>query len=77
MAEIMAHAGHLGPEATNCCAPDTGNMGTRSKFHSEALLRNLYRGFGTLWFSGATKELAATSSGRKNSIGICDDGEEW
>jgi hypothetical protein len=27
MAEVMAHAGHLGPEAMNCAAPDTGNMG--------------------------------------------------
>ncbi len=30
MAEIMAHAGRLGSEATNCSAPDTGNMGTWS-----------------------------------------------
>src|SRR3954453_807538 len=26
LAEIMGHAGHLAPEATNCAAPDTGNM---------------------------------------------------
>ena len=27
MAEVMAHAGHIGPEVMNCSAPDTGNMG--------------------------------------------------
>jgi len=27
MAEILAHAGHIGPEVVNCSAPDTGNMG--------------------------------------------------
>jgi hypothetical protein len=30
MAEVMAHAGHLGPEVMNCSAPDTGNMGMSS-----------------------------------------------
>lgn len=27
MAEILAHAGHMGSEVMNCSAPDTGNMG--------------------------------------------------
>jgi len=27
MAEVLAHAGHIGPEIMNCSAPDTGNMG--------------------------------------------------
>ena len=27
MAEVLAHAGHIGPEVMNCSAPDTGNMG--------------------------------------------------
>jgi hypothetical protein len=30
MAEILAYAGHIGSEAVNCSAPDTGNMG---EFH--------------------------------------------
>jgi len=27
MAEVLAHAGPIGPEVVNCSAPDTGNMG--------------------------------------------------
>lgn len=30
MAEILGRAGHMGPEAVNCSAPDTGNMGELS-----------------------------------------------
>jgi hypothetical protein len=31
MAEIMGHALYLAPQATNCAAPDTGNMGEYSE----------------------------------------------
>jgi len=31
MAEVLAHAGHIGPEVVNCSAPDTGNMGKRTE----------------------------------------------
>jgi len=41
MAEVLAHAGHIGPEVVNCSAPDTGNMGERIEsliFNSQGTL---------------------------------------
>ena len=32
IAEILAHAGHIGSEVMNCSAPDTGNMGVHDLF---------------------------------------------
>jgi acyl-CoA dehydrogenase len=32
MAEVLAHAGHIGPEVMNCSAPDTGNMEVLARY---------------------------------------------
>ncbi|KXN87886.1 Acyl-CoA dehydrogenase family member 10 [Leucoagaricus sp. SymC.cos] len=36
MAEVLAHAGHMGPEVVNCSAPDTGNMEVLARYGNEA-----------------------------------------
>lgn len=32
MAEMLGRGGHMAPEAVNCAAPDTGNMGVWSSY---------------------------------------------
>lgn len=50
MAEILAFGGHLGSEAVNCSAPDTGNMGEFSTcYYVEGLFMAGCRGFGKVW----------------------------
>ena len=48
MAEVLGRAGHIASEATNCAAPDTGNMGSftqiqqfrkAKELHAEVLAR--------------------------------------
>jgi hypothetical protein len=39
IAEILAHAGHIGPEVMNCSAPDTGNMGVHHIFARISILK--------------------------------------
>jgi len=51
MAEVMAHAGHIGPEAMNCSAPDTGNMGMSNPCTLRLIIEGFFRGVGSLRFS--------------------------
>jgi|SRR5882762_6971963 acyl-CoA dehydrogenase len=78
MAEILGRGGNIASEALNCSAPDTGNMGT--VVHAQAadtFPHVLFRGFGTVWNSRATEEMACPTFKWRDSFFICYDGEIW
>ncbi|MEY9941591.1 acyl-CoA dehydrogenase family protein [Streptacidiphilus sp. MAP5-3] len=68
LAEIMGRSAHLAPEATNCAAPDTGNMEVLTLFgteeHQEKYLRPLLDG--TIRSAFAMTEPAVASSDATN-----------
>ncbi|HEV8152210.1 MAG TPA: acyl-CoA dehydrogenase family protein, partial [Solirubrobacteraceae bacterium] len=79
LAEIMGHT-HIASEATNCSAPDTGNMEVLSQFGSpdqqERWLRPLLDGDIRSAFA-MTEPDVASSDATNISLRMERDGDEW
>ncbi|MEV0339252.1 acyl-CoA dehydrogenase family protein [Nocardia sp. NPDC050713] len=80
LAEIMGRSPHLASEATNCAAPDTGNMEVLTLFgteaHKEKYLRPLLDG--TIRSAFAMTEPAVASSDATNiELSMTRDGDEY
>ncbi|MGD9961993.1 MAG: acyl-CoA dehydrogenase family protein [Nocardioides sp.] len=80
LAEIMGRSPHLAPEATNCSAPDTGNMEVLTLFgtaeHQERYLKPLLEG--TIRSAFAMTEPAVASSDATNiQLSMERDGDEY
>jgi acyl-CoA dehydrogenase len=80
LAEIMGRAVWLAPEATNCAAPDTGNMELLSLFgtdqQKERWLEPLLAGEIRSAFS-MTEPAVGSSDARNVSLSITRDGDEY
>ena len=80
LAEIMGHAGHLAPEATNCAAPDTGNMEVLHMFgtpeQKERWLRPLMDGEIRSAFA-MTEPAVASSDATNIATRIDRDGDHY
>jgi acyl-CoA dehydrogenase len=80
LAEIMGHAGHLAPEATNCAAPDTGNMEVLHMFgtseQKERWLRPLMDGEIRSAFA-MTEPAVASSDATNIATQIKRDGDHY
>jgi acyl-CoA dehydrogenase len=80
LAEIMGHAGHLSPEATNCAAPDTGNMEVLHMFgtseQKERWLRPLMDGEIRSAFA-MTEPAVASSDATNIATQIKRDGDHY
>ncbi|ORM31894.1 acyl-CoA dehydrogenase [Williamsia sp. 1135] len=80
LAEIMGRSAGLAPEATNCSAPDTGNMEVFSLFgtdeHKERYLQPLLDG--TIRSAFAMTEPDVASSDATNiRMSMVRDGDDW
>ncbi|BBY32156.1 acyl-CoA dehydrogenase [Mycolicibacter minnesotensis] len=80
LAEIMGRSPHLAPEATNCSAPDTGNMEVFTLFgsdeHKERYLKPLLEG--TIRSAFAMTEPQVASSDATNvQLSMVRDGDHY
>ncbi|MEU1024652.1 acyl-CoA dehydrogenase family protein, partial [Streptomyces sp. NPDC005904] len=80
LAEIMGRSAHLGPEATNCNAPDTGNMEVLTLFgtdeHKEKWLKPLLAGEIASAFA-MTEPAVASSDARNIETRMVRDGDDY
>lgn len=80
LAEIMGRSPQLAPEATNCNAPDTGNMEVLQLFgtdeHKEKYLKPLLAGEMASAFA-MTEPAAASSDATNIQLSMVADGEDY
>lgn len=80
LAELMGRSIHLAPEATNCSAPDTGNMEVLTLFgtdeHKERWLKPLLDGTVRSAFA-MTEPGVASSDARNIELRMESDGDEY